>query len=237
MFLRTISIICLALLSLLLLGTGPGQVHGAPSSLVRKANLTELQKGCFLVASRAAGDPKFRQSVILMVHYDKRGAMGLIINHPTDLLISDAFPKLRVMKGKDGFIHIGGPVEMEKIFMLVQSQEEPEDALLIFDHVFLNADEDLLREMAGSLDRSRRFRVYSGYAGWATGQLEQEMNLGAWHVLKGDTETIFEKPSEEIWKELIERTGGPELRTKLVLPGYSLPRAICASAFAASCAF
>ena len=158
----------------------------------------ELTKGKFLVATKKQGDPRFMQTVVLLLHYSKEGAMGLILNYPTEHKLSESVPDAKRIEGK---LFFGGPVERSKVFLLFRTSSSPVEATRIFDHVYFSTSKTTLEEAAGG-----KMRLYSGYSGWGPGQLENEISNGHWYVWHADAETIFDKPAEEIWPELIRRT-------------------------------
>ena len=164
-----------------------------------------LSRGKFLVAAKNIKDPRFAETVILLVDYSSEGAMGLIINRPTEVRLSAAFPAIEGLKQRKDTIYIGGPVGVERMFLLIRSAGATEESLRVFDDVSISSSEKVLRQMAAG-NSVRKFRVYAGYAGWSPQQLDQEVMRGDWHVLDADSGTIFDKRSSDIWPELIQQT-------------------------------
>jgi putative AlgH/UPF0301 family transcriptional regulator len=83
----------------------------------------------------------------------------------------------------------------------------------VFGDVYLSSSQKVLQRLIKKPVKEERFRIYAGYAGWAPKQLESECDRGHWHVLKADTETLFDKKSSEIWQELIQRVSVKWVRT------------------------
>ncbi len=164
-----------------------------------------LAPGKFLVARRGLQDPVFAKTVILLVGYGSDGAMGLIVNRPSGIPLSKLFPEFKGLKKRNDLAYIGGPVELDRLFLLVASKKRPGKSLEIFDGVYISFDKDALKAMAD--DPRARFRVYAGYAGWSAGQLESEMARGDWYLVAADAGTIFNKPAASIWPGLIQRAG------------------------------
>jgi putative transcriptional regulator len=164
-----------------------------------------LSKGKFLVASRQIRDPRFRETVILLLQHDINGTLGLIINRPTTIKLSDFFPEIKGKPGSGHFTYIGGPVGMNQVLLLIRLQSRSEEAQWIFDDVYVSANKSVLENLVRLPDKEAKFRVYAGYAGWIYGQLEQEILRGQWQVVRADVETIFKKPSSEIWPDLIRK--------------------------------
>ncbi len=173
---------------------------------------TELSKGKFLVASRRLGDPRFQETVVLLISYDRNGAAGLIINRPVKMSLSDAFPDSRIFKKRKETVYFGGPVELNRLLFLIRSPGRPEESARVFDGVYVSSSRPVLDRMIGKPKAGEGVRVYAGYAGWAVGQLEGEVARGDWYILQADAKTIFDKKSEKIWPELIRR--GSELQVR-----------------------
>ncbi len=174
---------------------------------------TQLSKGKFLVASRRLGDPRFQETVVLLISYDRNGAMGLIINRPVKMSLSDVFPDSAIFKKRKDTIYFGGPVEVNRLLFLIRSPGKPEEAIRVFGSVYASSSRDMLDRVIGKRKEGEHVRVYAGYAGWAAGQLDAEVARGDWHVIRADAKTIFDKKSEKIWPELIRR--GSELQVRI----------------------
>jgi len=177
--------------------------HESPSSPPPLGRNAVLSKGKLLVAGRYMQDPRFAETVVLLVQYTSEGALGVIINRPLDVKLSRALPGFEGFKKKDDLLYWGGPVGYQEVAVLFTSPKQPEDSFHVFGDVYYSASVAIIEEMANSRKRSRTYRVYAGYAGWAPGQLEFEVLNGDWHIFQANTETIFEKESSDIWKDLI----------------------------------
>jgi putative transcriptional regulator len=177
-----------------------------------------LAKGKLLVASDTMRDPHFAEAVILLVTYNEQGAMGVIINRATQVKLSELLPRVKGLEQRGDTIYEGGPVERSEILMLVRSAKEPEDSRVVFGDVYLSASAELLKRLAAESPRNDPpFRVYSGYAGWAAGQLESEVELGAWHIFPASAGTVFASRPEDLWREFIDHTT-LRLARQIVLP-------------------
>jgi putative transcriptional regulator len=163
-------------------------------------------KGKLLVASRSIGDPRFRETVILLIAYDRSGAVGLIINRPTEVRLSALFPEIAGLQRRTDTVFVGGPVGRNQIFMLMRSDGLPEGSLHVLKDIYVSTSMAVLKRIANESKAKGKFRLYDGYAGWAYGQLDQEVLRGDWHILEADAETVFERDSEKIWPELILRS-------------------------------
>jgi putative transcriptional regulator len=173
-----------------------------------------LAPGRFLVASRELIDLNFSQSVVLLIEYGPKGAMGLIINRPTEVRLSEALPDMEDLAHLKQNLFFGGPVAQNQILMLLRSDREIEGTHLVFEDVYASTSRAVLEEMVNHAGADDSFRVYAGYAGWAPGQLDQEFSRGDWHVLRADRESIFEKEAAQIWPELIRWSAGQWVKAR-----------------------
>lgn len=176
-----------------------------PPSAAPDLSDTALLRGKFLVASREMSDPRFLETVILLVDYGPNGAMGLIINRPTKTKLSHAFPDMEGLRTRSDIFYMGGPVKMDQVFLLIRSDSAYEDSSNVFKDVYFSGSMTALQRMIDKGETGKRFRVYAGYAGWGPRQLDAEVALGGWHVMPADGESIFEKEPSQIWPELIRR--------------------------------
>jgi putative transcriptional regulator len=115
------------------------------------------------------------------------------------------------LKKRSDVVYYGGPVEGHRILMLIRSAEKLEEADKVFTNVYVSASRSLLERMIGANKTQKQLRVYAGYAGWMPGQLNREVSRGDWYILNADADSIFEKESTEIWRELILRSSAIEV--------------------------
>jgi putative transcriptional regulator len=181
----------------------------APSlfRLTQSNSGTRLAKGKILVAATELGDSNFAETVVLLTEYNEEGAMGIILNRPTRVKLSELLSRIESIEQRDDPIFEGGPVERSEFLLLVRSLKPPEASQLIFGDVYLSSSADLLRRLAKETARQNApFRVYSGYAGWAAGQLEAEVEANAWYILPSTSAMVFAARPEELWEQLIRST-------------------------------
>ena len=189
----------------------------------------DLAVGRLLIASRDLGDPNFAKTVILLVHYDEdKGAVGLVVNKRTDVPISRVFHDLKEASGRNDPVYIGGPVELNSVLALLKSASKLEGASRVFGDVYLISNKDLLTKTLASRAEATVFHAYIGYAGWTGGQLEHEVDSGAWHILPADTATVFHSDPDAVWERLIRRTetqiaGIPRRPLGIPSPTYTPP--------------
>lgn len=179
---------------------------GDGGSAVGRQPLT--RGGMFLVASRNMADPRFQRTVILLADHGGQGVMGLIINRPTALDLTQLFPDFKGTAGVDSALHYGGPVSRFLFTMLIRSGDKPPpgNAARVFDGVYFTADLSTLFELPSA--KNLYARGYLGYAGWGPGQLEAELGRGDWVLAPAKAEMVFRSGHESVWSELIETYGG-----------------------------
>ena len=168
--------------------------------------IRELAAGKFLVARRDLPDPNFAETVVLLVHYDKSGAMGLVINRPTKVPLSRVLQDLKEAKERADPVYLGGPVEKTGALALLRSRNKLEEARHVFSDVYLASSRKLLEQSLAARIEASALRVYLGYSGWGAGQLEGEVELGTWHIFRGDAGMVFDPDPESVWHKLIQRT-------------------------------
>ena len=165
----------------------------------------EVANGVFLVAQPTLTEPTFRRTVILITQRPQGGSVGVIINRPTELTLREAFPKHEHIAAQPHTLHFGGPVQPQSLLFLVRSATPPSQGIPVLRDVYLTGDADWVDNALATEQVLSATRVFAGYAGWAPGQLRSEMERQGWYILPADSETIFDKPLDEVWGELVRR--------------------------------
>lgn len=164
-----------------------------------------LSKGKFLVASREIKDPRFAETVILILDYSAEGSIGLVINRRTDVKLSTLLPTIKALKHLPDTAYVGGPVNEGSVFLLVRDQAHHPELLRVLEDVYVSSSLSVFDKVLRDKGLRESFRAYVGYAGWAAGQLDREVSKGQWHVLQADAGTVFNKKPSGVWRELIAR--------------------------------
>jgi putative transcriptional regulator len=166
-------------------------------------------KGRLLVATPPLDDPNFDRSVVFVLEHHDEGAIGVVLNRPTVEHLDEPLDRWAELQAAPGSVFIGGPVETNALIALAitrpSSDADPELLAPIVGDIAsadLTADPALV---AGDVDGVRVFR---GYAGWGPGQLEGEIEQGAWLVLDAVTSDVFTDEPDELWREVIRRQPG-----------------------------
>ena len=165
-----------------------------------------LGVGKLLVASRNLPDPNFAKTVILLVHSDDQGIVGLILNRRTDLALSRVLEGLQGTKDRSDPAYLGGPVQVPAVSALLQSPTKVEGADHIFGAVYLINTKTILEQTLAARPDPQVFHVYLGYAGWTNDQLRKEVELGAWFIFPADTEAVFNSDPDSLWTQMIRKT-------------------------------
>ena len=168
--------------------------------------------GQLLVATADMRDPRFVETVIYMVKHDAEGAMGIVINRPLAKgLIADLLKGIGVeSRGAKGeiVIHYGGPVNPEVGFILHSDDVLLENSTKVKDGIAMTTDSKLIEAISrGKGPRQSLLAV--GYAGWAPGQLEEELKANSWFVVSGDKAFIFGKDADKKWRQAIDKRQVP----------------------------
>jgi putative transcriptional regulator len=171
------------------------------------AMATDLAPGMLLVARDQIQDPRFRETVVLVLQHEPRGTVGLILNRPSRLPLAEAVPDQQELNKTTVTLSYGGPVAPEALLVLVAAGENPPiPALQVFGSLYVTGIEPLTAWLAPGRPAAN-YRVFLGYAGWGTGQLDREMQAGAWQVLPADAQQPFTNQLDSLWTELRKRDG------------------------------
>ena len=169
------------------------------------------RRGMFLLAAPGLSDPRFARTVILLLEYDETGALGLVVNRPTELALSDALTD--PLPGAEGHaVFFGGPVAHRRLIALLRSPDAVGDAQHVVGDVYASGSLDTLRRMLDRDDHAADVHAYLGYAGWSPGQLDAEIARGDWVVTPADAGSIFDTPPHRVWHDLMRRNAGRWVR-------------------------
>lgn len=168
--------------------------------------------GQFLVAMPSMADPRFERSVIYMCAHSPEEAMGLIINKPVDdLCFADILKQLdikpRSPTSSDIYVHRGGPVGVQRGFVLHSTDYHQDDGTMkVSGNVALSATTEILRAIAEGSGPDQYFMAL-GYAGWGPGQLDEEIKNNAWLNVPADAGILFSLDCEKKWDSALAKLG------------------------------
>lgn len=186
-------------------GFFPGSGASVTVSPADNRNTSSLS-GKFLVASKGMRDPRFAETVIILIDHGNGGALGVIINKPSEAPVAALLQDIEELQKIRDVIFIGGPVAVNQLLLLVRTPTKPVNSKKVFGNVYVTSDASVIGGTVKNRNRGERFRIYSGYAGWAPGQLEREIARGDWQVTDSDAVTVFDKDSSTIWPDLIMKS-------------------------------
>lgn len=177
--------------------------------------------GRLLVANPLLPDPNFDRTVVLLLATNEEGALGLVLNRPSHMDVGEPLPQWEHLAAEPAVLFLGGPVQHQAVICLARNvagttlATDPDRP----DQVY---DDDEWKEVApgvGTIDldqdpddvvgRVRQVRMFAGYAGWGAGQLESEIEAGAWWVVDAEPGDAFTLDPSRLWKQVLRRQAFP----------------------------
>ena len=154
----------------------------------------------FLIAMPNMVDPHFAKTLTFICEHNDKGALGLVVNRPTEMTLQSLLEQVSIPTDTGELtsipIHFGGPVQVDRGFVLHMPLGQWQSTLAVSSEVGLTTSKDILQAVARG-EGPRQLLVTLGYAGWAPGQLEQELAQNAWLTVQARADVIFELPAEE----------------------------------------
>ncbi|MEJ2579079.1 MAG: YqgE/AlgH family protein [Kineosporiaceae bacterium] len=164
--------------------------------------------GRLLVATPLLSDPTFRRTVVLVLDHSDDGALGVVMNRPLDVDVAAVLPNWQPYLTAPGRLFQGGPVALDSALGVVAvpgADSDPVGVRRIIGSLGL-VDLDAPPEViAGGVTG---LRIFAGYAGWSSGQLENELSEGAWYVVDAESRDPFSDAPERLWHEVLRRQRG-----------------------------
>jgi putative transcriptional regulator len=161
-------------------------------------------RGKLLIASPALDDPNFARSVVLITEHGPDGAMGMVLNRPSETEVGDVLPELETIAEQEP-IFVGGPVQPDALVVLGEFADPGKAAWIVSADVGLVSADTDLEELP---DAVRRGRVYAGFSGWGPGQLEGELEEDAWIIEAPLPRELFPEDPDTLWSDVLDRKGG-----------------------------
>lgn len=179
--------------------------------------LTDSTKSRLLVASPMLGDPNFERTVVFMLEHSDEGAVGLVLNRPSEVEIEEPLEDWSRFTSYPSVVFVGGPVSREAVIALARAAEGRIDdswqpILGPVGVLDLTSDADVIGDAIDDL------RIFSGYAGWGPGQLEGEIDEGAWFVVEAEAADAFAATPADLWRDVLRRQPLPLKRYALFPP-------------------
>lgn len=170
------------------------------------AKSSESYKGKILISNSTIITDDFNKSVVLMIEHDSVGAFGLVINKPSRYLLNEVIVGIPENISTTVPMFWGGPVDHTFISILHNYKHLPDPGMEVVQHVYLSRSYDLLLRLLES--DAGQFKVFHGYSGWGSGQLESEFTRKSWVDHTGSNEIVLEHDPETIWKDALISKGG-----------------------------
>jgi putative transcriptional regulator len=167
--------------------------------------MEESLSGQLLLASPALIDPNFRRTVVLVGIHNEEGAMGVVLNRPSETTVGEAIPQLEDTLDPQEHVYIGGPVQPTSVVLLAEFTDPALAELLVLGRIGFPSPHTAMNELA---DATARTRAFAGYAGWSEGQLDAEVEQGDWIAHPATPADVFTPAPEELWSEVLARKGG-----------------------------
>ena len=161
-------------------------------------------RGQLLIAGPGLGDPNFWRTVVLVVEHTDEGALGLVLNRPSDTTVGDAVPQLGELVDPGEDLLVGGPVQQSSVIVLAEFDDPGDAALIAFDDVgILRTGPD-----GHGGPGLRATRAFVGHAGWGPGQLDGEVERGDWILEPARRSDAFASEPLHLWPSVLARKGG-----------------------------
>jgi putative transcriptional regulator len=162
-------------------------------------------RGQLLIAGPTLGDPNFWRTVVLIVEHNEEGALGLVLNRPSQTTVGEVVPQLADLVDPAEEVLVGGPVQQSGVIVLAEFENPNAAALIAFEDVGVLATGSDLVELASDV---RTARAFAGHAGWGPGQLEDELERGDWIIEPARHGDPFTNEPAELWPAVLTRKGG-----------------------------
>jgi putative transcriptional regulator len=167
--------------------------------------MAESLAGQLLLAAPNLIDPNFARSVVLIGVHSSDGAMGVVLNRPSEVTVAQAIPELEGAVAADEPLYLGGPVQRNSVVCLAEFVDPSPAGLLVLGRIGFPAHDADLQLLQGSTTRTRAF---AGFAGWGEGQLEGEIEGGDWIDGAALAEDVFTDSPADLWSRVLARKGG-----------------------------
>lgn len=161
-------------------------------------------QGQLLIASPGLLDPNFKRTVILITEHNEDGAAGLVLNRPTEAEVSELVPALEPLVGDGEHVWLGGPVQPNGVLVLGEFVDPDDAAVPLFGSLGFPS----LEEPEEVVPLTTRRRIFAGYAGWGSGQLEDELAREDWILEAANNDDAFTDTPHELWADVLRRKGG-----------------------------
>lgn len=164
--------------------------------------------GMLLVAAPTLIDPNFADSVVLLLDVDDNGALGVVLNRPLDVAVSEVLHDWADVVSSPEVLYLGGPVSTEgalAVGRLADADDAPVGWRTVFERFGIVDLDTPVELVEGSL---AALRIFAGYAGWGAGQLAAEITEGSWYVVPCEPGDVFRGDPTDLWRDVLRRQPG-----------------------------
>lgn len=165
----------------------------------------ESLKGHVLIAAPVLVDPNFRRTVVLILEHTSEGAVGLVLNRPSELVAGDAVPELSALVNGGDHVWLGGPVQPQAVIAMAEFTHGVTAERSVVGPI---APLEIESDVEQTADQVSRVRVFAGYAGWGEGQLDGELEEDAWFTAPALPGDVFTDDHATLWNRVLRRMGG-----------------------------
>jgi putative transcriptional regulator len=190
----------LLLLAALLLAPAPAQA--------------QTERTFLLVAQPDMVDPNFSGTVVLVMRPEDSGPLGVILNRPTNVQMRELYPARKELTGRNDLVFFGGPVQPDALLFAFRSAVKPPKGMNVSGDIYISGFSEVLDELLKHPENAAEQRFFAGYAGWAQGQLEFEIERGGWYTLPMDTDAVFKMNPLTIYDEMLKRATVRRIETR-----------------------
>jgi putative transcriptional regulator len=169
--------------------------------------VSDSARGRLLVATPTLYDPNFVRSVVLVLEHGEDGALGVILNRPSETAVGETLPDWNRLASDPGVVFVGGPVSPDAAIGVARAatSDQTEGWAPLFGSL---GTIDLGRDPVELPVEVQNLRVFAGYAGWTEGQLDGELDAGGWFVVDAAPDDVFTAEPARLWVSVLRRQGG-----------------------------
>jgi putative transcriptional regulator len=167
--------------------------------------VVDSTRGQLLIAGPTLQDPNFWRTVVLVVEHNPDGALGLVLNRPSETTVGEVVPQLAELVDPEEDVLVGGPMQPGAVIVLADFRDPEEAALIAFADVGVMGSGSEPADLVGGV---RVARAFAGHAGWGPGQLDGELERGDWILEPAQCADAFTRDPSELWSDVLERKGG-----------------------------
>ncbi len=162
-------------------------------------------RGQLLIAGPTLLDPNFWRTIVLVVEHTEEGALGLVLNRPSETSVGAAVDELDELLDAEDPLFIGGPVQPSAVIVLAHFEDATDAALMAFDDVGVLGTSASIEQLSAGVQQARAF---VGHAGWGPGQLDAELERDDWILDPATLGDAFSADPRELWQTVLTRKGG-----------------------------